>query len=35
MRRLIDWIDTHPRTLAYVAVVVTADFILNLIRTLT
>jgi hypothetical protein len=30
---LIEWVDRHPYTLAYVALVVTAVLILNLVET--
>jgi hypothetical protein len=30
-QRLLDWIESHPRTGWYIAVIATANFILNLI----
>lgn len=32
MRRLLRWIDMHPRTNAYIALVVTLDFLINIIE---
>ena len=33
MRKLVYWIDDHPRTGWYIAVVVTADFILHILES--
>lgn len=35
MSQVVDWIDTHPRTLAYIALVVTADLTLNIVQAIT